>query len=488
MTERGQRIRLGLFVIVGLIAVATLVVLFGKRPTLFANKDRFHVTFSNAPNLQPGTPVRRSGIRIGEVETVQLDEAGHVKVTLNVDRKYPPRKNEDVVINQSLLAGDATVDFITNPDKKDDNSIIKPEDTAGKPIEGKGPLDARSAVGRAEQVGASAQDTLKAMQDLFTEYKKMKPEISKAVQEYTLLSETIRQAVPEIQQTNTAVRDLARATNSNIPALKETKERADLALKQWNDVGERLNVFMKTNDQKLSKSVDNLNNVLEQAAKVFNEDNQKALTALIQNLSKMFGAENQKAVTDLLANINKVMSEENIKNINATIKNVKDASTHLEEFAKNGTETMKQVKDTVAKADQAIENIRKVTQPLGDHADEISRNLIYSSGQFGLLMKDARDLLRGYANSEGSVQKLLTDPSLYNRANETLYGFSRLMPKLELILEDLKAFSDQIARHPNRLIFDKGFGLKGSPFAPTTPLIGNSPMYRQGTNPSPYPQ
>jgi hypothetical protein len=39
---------------------------------------------------------------------------------------------------------------------------------------------------------------------------------------------------------------------------------------------------------------------------------------------------------------------------------------------------------------------------------------------------------------------------------------------LELILEDLKDFSDKIARHPNQLIFDRNNpGLKGSPFAPT---------------------
>lgn len=485
MTERGQRIRLGLFVVAGLLAVATLVVLFGKKPSLFTSRRQFHVVFDNAPSLQPGTPVRRSGIRIGEVASIELLDSGKVKVILNVDKQYPPRRNEDVAINAAILSGDATVDFIGNPDKKDP-SIITPEETVNNPIEGKGPVDIRGAAQRADVIGAAAQDTLKEMKAVFEEYKKMKPDIEKAVREYTLLSETIRQAVPEIQQTNTAVRELARNTNANIPGLLETKDRADVALKQWNEVGERLNVFMKTNDQKMTKSVDNLNTILEQAAKVFSDDNQKALTALLQNLSKMFGPENQKAVSDMLANLNKVLTDENAKNINATIKNVRDASTHLEEFAKNGTETMKQVKETVAKADAAIENIRKVTQPLGDHADELSRNLIYSSGQFGLLMKDARDLLRGYAASEGSVQKLLTDPSLYNRANEALYGFSRLMPKLELILEDLKAFSDQIARHPNRLIFDKGFGLKGSPFAPTTPTIGNSPMQRQGAFPPPY--
>src|SRR5262245_5899898 len=203
MTERGQRIRLGLFVLAGLIAVATLVVLFGKRPTLFTSKRQFHVVFDNAPNLQPGTPVRRSGIRIGEVESIDLLDSGKVKVILNVDKRYPPRKNEDVAINAAILSGDATVDFIGNPEKKEP-SIITPEETVANPLEGKGPIDVRGAAGRAEQVGASAQETLKAMKDVFDEFKKMKPEISNAVQEYTKLSETIRQAVPEIQQTNSA--------------------------------------------------------------------------------------------------------------------------------------------------------------------------------------------------------------------------------------------------------------------------------------------
>ncbi len=296
MTERGQRIRLGLFVLAALMALGTLVLLFGKRPSLFTSKNEFYVRFNNAPNLQPGTPVRRSGIRIGEVESVDLDPAGQVNVVLNVDKRYPPRHNEEVVINSALLSGDATIDFVTSTDpaKRGDITTYTPLETRQNPIQGKGPLDTRQAAERVGEVGATAQDALKSMKEVFDEYKRMKPQIARAVEEYTLLSETIRQAVPEIQQTNTAVRNLARATNANMPALRETKDRADLALKQWNDVGERLNVLLKTNDQKISKSIDNLNAVMEQAAKVFSDDNQKALSALLHNLSQMFGADNQR--------------------------------------------------------------------------------------------------------------------------------------------------------------------------------------------------
>ncbi len=193
-------------------------------------------------------------------------------------------------------------------------------------------------------------------------------------------------------------------------------------------------------------------------------------------------------MSQLLANLNKVISDENVQNVNVAIKNVREASGRLDELSRDGSDAMKQLNATAHKADAAIENIRKVTEPLAGRADEITRNLAYTSGQLGLLMKDVRDLLRGYSGSDGTVQRLLTDPTLYNRINDTAFGLSRLMPKLELILDDLKDFSDQIARHPNRLIFDRGGGLKGSPFAPTAPMIGNSPLNRQGTGSTVMPR
>src|SRR5262249_10364169 len=130
-------------------------------------------------------------------------------------------------------------------------------------------------------------------------------------------------------------------------------------------------------------------------------------------------------------------------------------------------ETMRKLQETLTKADEAIENVRKFTAPFAESGSDLNRNLTYTSGQLGLLIKDVRDLMKGYAGAEGTVHKLLTDPTLYNRASDAVGSFQRLIPKLELVVEDLKDFSDKIARHPNQLIFDKSGGLKGSPFAPT---------------------
>jgi ABC-type transporter Mla subunit MlaD len=455
MNEREQRIRLGLFVFVAMIALGTLVILFGKRPNLWSSRERFTVVFSNAPNIQPGTPVRRSGIKIGEVDQVELEPSGQVKVEVLIDKRYPPRHNETVAISQSLLSGDIALDLVTDPRPNRSVEPYTTEETAKNPISGQGPLDARRTAEDVKVLGTSAKDTLDEIRSTLG---RIAPEAQRTLQEYSRLSQAVRQAIPEIQQTNDSVRRLADTTRANIPNVSDTNDKAKVAIENWNRLAERLNSFVQTNDKQMSDAITNLNSALAQANKILSDENQKNVTSIIKNT-------------------NQLLSDENVRNVSETLKNVRSFSDNLDPQAmKDLSKSMKQISETVAKADAAIENIRKATQPFADGSGDLSRNLTYSSAQIGLLAKDFRDLLKGYATSDGTVQRLLTDPTLYNRASDVVTGMERLMPRLELILEDLKDFSDQIARHPNHLIFDRGGGLKGSPFAPVTNPSSNRPV------------
>src|SRR5436305_14921646 len=116
MKEQAVRFRLGLFVLCTLILPAVLIVLFGGRPTLFRVTDKYTITFNNAPGVVPGTPVRRSGVKIGEVESVELDnDTGQVIVGVRIERKYNIRKNDDSVLHQNLLGGDTAIDIVPRP-------------------------------------------------------------------------------------------------------------------------------------------------------------------------------------------------------------------------------------------------------------------------------------------------------------------------------------------------------------------------------------
>src|SRR5262249_28732774 len=82
---------------------------FGGAPTVFTPRHNYTILFKNAPGVSVGTPVRRSGIRIGEVTSVDLDnETGEVRVEIAVNKKYTLWTSDQAVVNQDLLSRDTT--------------------------------------------------------------------------------------------------------------------------------------------------------------------------------------------------------------------------------------------------------------------------------------------------------------------------------------------------------------------------------------------
>ena len=67
----------------------------------------------DAPGIAVGTPVRRSGVRIGEVTAVDLDnETGEVRVEIAINKRYNLWTSDRAVVNQDLLSRDTTIDFM----------------------------------------------------------------------------------------------------------------------------------------------------------------------------------------------------------------------------------------------------------------------------------------------------------------------------------------------------------------------------------------
>ena len=78
------------------------------------------------------------------------------------------------------------------------------------------------------------------------------------------------------------------------------------------------------------------------------------------------------------------------------------------------------------------------------------------------------------SQSNGTLQRLVVDPSLYNHLDETVCTLERVLPRLDRILRDLEVFADKIARHPESI------GLGGA----VRPSAG---LKEAPTNPSAYP-
>ena len=115
MNERVMQFRIGMFVIVAGLVFGMLIVWFGESPSLFRDHAYVRVHYTEAPGVAEGISVRKSGIRIGEVVSINFDETPGrpegVIVVLSLERKYKLRKDSVAKITRSLI-GDVVIDMM----------------------------------------------------------------------------------------------------------------------------------------------------------------------------------------------------------------------------------------------------------------------------------------------------------------------------------------------------------------------------------------
>jgi phospholipid/cholesterol/gamma-HCH transport system substrate-binding protein len=94
--QKGIEIRVGLFVVSGMILIMLAVILLGGGTSLFSRTINYSSHFENAEGLIPGAKVILSGINVGSVDKVEFDkDLGNVKVTLSVSKNVKDWIRED---------------------------------------------------------------------------------------------------------------------------------------------------------------------------------------------------------------------------------------------------------------------------------------------------------------------------------------------------------------------------------------------------------
>jgi phospholipid/cholesterol/gamma-HCH transport system substrate-binding protein len=120
MHEMRRNVVVGLFVLFGLLALATLVVLFGRAPTLFAGGGRFtlNVQFTNVSGIKAGTPVTVGGIAVGRVERVgfrdpdRFDLGANVVISLDAQYARIPQGTRAVTTEPGFGMGRPPIELV----------------------------------------------------------------------------------------------------------------------------------------------------------------------------------------------------------------------------------------------------------------------------------------------------------------------------------------------------------------------------------------
>ena len=361
MNERVMQFRIGMFVIVAGLVLTMLIVWFGESPSLFRDRVFVRVRYAEAPGVAEGIPVRKSGIRVGEVSAIAFDDRpgqpDGVLVTLSLERKYKIKSGSIPRVTRSLI-GDPAIDL--QPGLGPDLMATSKSPHTAPVMEGQVAADPSKALEAATEAFKQVGGTLKAI--------------------------------------DIAALGIAEVTKS--------ADRLNVFLETWKATGLRVSAAANGIDR--------------------------------------FIAANETDFKPTLANLRQVSAK-----LNDTL----DPET--QDMLKT---SVRQFSMVTAKLNSSIDNASPLFRDLGappsstpqtDFGQTVRRlNLITSD--LSLLSQSLRSR-NGALNTEGTLQRLLTRPELYDNANHFAKTGNTAFDSFKPILAAFRVFAEKIARDPSAL-------------------------------------
>lgn len=197
---------------------------------------------------------------------------------------------------------------------------------------------------------------------------------------------------------------------------------------EWKQVAANINSLIQTERG-------NLDQVIERAANSLHE-----FTLTMKNANTMIEAANE------------------IVGDPASQQAMKDTLTALPKLVSTTKTTIDETRLAVASTRQVLDamnrnlvNLSQVTEPVGQRGEQMVAKLDSSLASIDQLLTELNRFARVVNQKDGSLQKFVSDPSLYNNLDRSSQSMAVLMRNLEPVLRDLREFSDKVARNPELL-------------------------------------
>jgi phospholipid/cholesterol/gamma-HCH transport system substrate-binding protein len=115
-------------------------------------------------------------------------------------------------------------------------------------------------------------------------------------------------------------------------------------------------------------------------------------------------------------------------------------------------------------ADRNLRNLEGLTRPLGERGGAMVAQIDRTIGRLDDTLQQAALFTRALNQSEGTLGKLVKDPKVYEDLAQAAATVNKLTRELRPIVDDVRVFTDKIARHPEQLgvrgALDRRPGLK----------------------------
>lgn len=288
MTEQQLQYRVGIFVIVAGIFAALLAFRFGEMHWLWERTYSVAVHFDSAPGVQVGTPVRKNGIGIGEVQKLLFEEeTGGVTVLIGINQRFTLRKDSECQLVRSLL-GDASLEFTPGKSKE----ILKPGtkihgDAATDPVEIVAKLESKLS-NTMESFAATSQEWHQLAKNVNNLLETRRGHLDQVIErgaeslhQFTQAMQSVNRIVADpqveanLKSTLAALPVMVEDTRRTIVAVRSAVSKMDENLSNLRDVTEPLALRSAAIVGNLDKSVGSLEKLLtelNQFSRMLNQD------------------------------------------------------------------------------------------------------------------------------------------------------------------------------------------------------------------------
>lgn len=161
-TTSSQKIKIGLFALVGLVVLVAAMYLIGQKKNLFSSTFKVYGEFRNVNGLVIGNNVRFAGINVGVVDDIAIinDSTVKVSLTLNSTVKKFIKRDSKISIGSDGLMGDKLI--IIAPGGLTSNDEVRP----GDKLNSVNPMDIDKVMNKLTKIADNAGDLIQNLSEI----------------------------------------------------------------------------------------------------------------------------------------------------------------------------------------------------------------------------------------------------------------------------------------------------------------------------------
>jgi phospholipid/cholesterol/gamma-HCH transport system substrate-binding protein len=208
-TSQSYKIKLGLFILGGIVLFAAVLFVIGKKNNLFTPVFTLSAAFSNVSGLQIGNNIRFSGITIGTVDDITIVNDSTVKVAMvlkNSVRKFIKTDSKAIIASDGII-GDKLVIISQG---SSESAIVK----EGQLLESEEPIETAEIIASLQITAANAEVITEQLAEVMIKVNSGNGTLGRLIQDPTIAN--------NLSQTMQNMKTSSQGLTENMEAAKES--------------------------------------------------------------------------------------------------------------------------------------------------------------------------------------------------------------------------------------------------------------------------